>query len=57
MNIDEALSEELHNLVIKILKRRKGHSRFKDNFWQQIKLINIDYASRMFLPNMLKLNL
>ena len=31
MNIDEALSEELHNLVIKKLKIRKVHLRFKDN--------------------------
>ena len=33
VNINEALSQELHKPVMKKSKRRKGYARFKDNIW------------------------
>ena len=33
VSVNEELAKELHKLVIKKLKRRKIHVRFKDNIW------------------------
>ena len=33
MSVNEQLTEELHNLVIKKFKRRKVYLKFKDNIW------------------------
>ena len=33
MSVNEQLAKELHKPVIKIFKRRKCYTRFKDNIW------------------------
>ena len=64
-SVNEQLAEQLHKPVIKNFKRRKVHTRFKDNIWAadlakqshcllRIKMLNIHYVSQLFSLNMEK---